>query len=419
MKLLNVLLLGSGGRESAILREVLKSKFLGICYFSPGIVQDFKHEKLVITPLDIFSNYDIAVFCKNYSIDFVICGSEVPLCNGIVDELAKYNIVCFGPNKMASELENSKIFMKDILTSASVPTAHYQAFHIHQEKMAMLFLSSLHGKIVIKADGLASGKGVIICNDTQEAEKTLKEFFGGKFGDAGKRVVIEEFLEGREVSVFAICDGEKAIPFFHSCDYKKIYDDDCGPNTGGMGSFAPSFLSDEQFREIVHKYFSATLSELKRRGISYTGFLFGGLIITQEGPKFLEYNVRMGDPETQSIMPLLDCDLLNLLVKASKKELRANDIKFQEKYAVTVVLASGGYPSEFTKGYEITGIKDVSCTIFPAGIKQKDEKLLTDGGRVLCVTAVMETKESARQEVYKNVEKIRFNKMHYRKDIGK
>ena len=419
MKLLNVLLIGSGGRESAMLPQILSSPLLQMCYFAPGVPQIFTHEKLVSTEIDVNSNSDILKFCKGQNIDFIICGPEVPLCNGVVDELALHGIVCFGPNKMAAELENSKIFMKDVLSKANVPTAKYRTFSAGQEKQAFKFLSSLQGKIVIKTDGLAAGKGVVICENVQDAEKVLREFFSGRFGSAGKRVVIEEFLEGREVSVFAICDGKQAIPFFHACDYKKVHDGDAGPNTGGMGSFAPSFLSDSEFREIVNRYFVATLAELENRGISYRGFLFGGLIITNEGPKFLEYNIRMGDPETQSIMPLLVCDLLEILIKASKKELVASDIKFKSGYAVTVVMASGGYPGEFTKGHEITGINDISCTVFPGGIQKKEDKFVTNGGRVLCVTAVAESKAEARQKVYENVKKIRFEGMHFRSDIGK
>ena len=242
MKLLNVLLLGSGGRESAMVFSVLKSRLLNKCYFASGVVQLFEHAKLQIVNFDINNNSEILDFCKKNAIDLVICGTEVPLCNGVADVLTANNILCFGPSKMASQLENSKIFMKDVLVKAGVPTAKYQTFNTNQKNEAFAFIESFDGKIVIKTDGLAFGKGVVICENTEHAKIELDEFFDGKFGEAGKSVVIEEFLEGKEVSVFAICDGKTAIPFFHACDYKKVYDGDLGPNTGGMGSFAPSFL---------------------------------------------------------------------------------------------------------------------------------------------------------------------------------
>jgi phosphoribosylamine--glycine ligase len=415
----NILLIGSGGRESALLHAILKSNSLNICYFAPGIPQVYFNEKLQFRNIDISQNDIVIKFCKENNVNFVICGPELPLCNGIIDDLEKNGISAYGPNKNASQLEGSKIFMKDVLQKAGVPTAKYQTFTNRELTQALEFLKSFVGKVVIKTDGLASGKGVYICESFEESSQVLQEFFAGKFGNAGKSVVIEEFLEGREVSVFALCDGKNAIPFYHACDYKKISEGDVGLNTGGMGSFAPSFLTQNQFNEIVNKYFNATLEELQNRGIAYKGFLFGGLIITKDGPKFLEYNIRMGDPETQSIMPLLNCDFLEILLKSYKGELTQSDIKFTNNHAVTVVLASGGYPLEFQKHKEITGLDDVSCFVFSSGLYKKDNKFFTDGGRVMSITATANNQIKAREEAYKNVQKIVFDNIYYRKDIAK
>jgi len=415
----NILLIGSGGRESALLHAILKSHSLNICYFSPGIPQVYFHEKLQLCNIDISHNDIVIKFCKENNVNFVICGPELPLCNGIIDDLEKNGISAYGPNKHASQLEGSKIFMKDILKKASIPTAKYQTFTNRELTQALEFLYSFQGKVVIKTDGLASGKGVYICESFEESSQVLQEFFAGKFGNAGKSVVIEEFLEGREVSVFALCDGKNAIPFYHACDYKKIGEGDVGLNTGGMGSFAPSFLTENQFNEIVNKYFNATLEELQNRGISYKGFLFGGLIITKEGPKILEYNIRMGDPETQSIMPLLNCDFLEILLKSHKGELTQSDIKFTSNHAVTVVVASGGYPLDFEKHKEIQGLDDISCFAFSSGLYKKANKFLTNGGRVISLTATAKNQTEARDEAYKNVQKIAFDNIYYRKDIAK
>jgi phosphoribosylamine--glycine ligase len=415
----NILLIGSGGRESALLHAILKSNLLNICYFAPGVHQVHFHEKLQLCDINISQNDAIIKFCKENSVNFVICGPELPLCNGIIDELEKNGISAYGPNKYASQLEGSKIFMKDVLQKAGIPTARYQTFTDSEFIQALEFLKSFTEKVVIKTDGLAAGKGVYICESFIESSQVLQEFFAGKFGNAGKSVVIEEFLEGHEVSVFALCDGKNAIPFYHACDYKKIGEGDVGLNTGGMGSFAPSFLTNDQFNEIVNKYFNATLEELQNRGILYKGFLFGGLIITKNGPKFLEYNIRMGDPETQSIMPLLNCDFLEILLKSYRGELTQSDIKFTNNHSVTVVLASGGYPLEFQKHKEITGLDSASCFIFSSGLYKKDDKFFTDGGRVISVTAIAKNQTEARNEVYKNVQKIVFDNIYYRKDIAK
>lgn len=414
---MNVLLVGNGGRESAILQKILKSPLLNICYSNVIDWRNFS-KKFVYTEVDVNDNDSVLSFCKQHDINFVIIGPELPLCNGIVDVLELHNIKAYGPNKAASELENSKIFMKDVLQSANVPTAKYQSFTENQHADAFNFLSKFIGKIVIKTDGLASGKGVYICENQQDAESVLKEFFAGKFGDAGKKVVIEEFLEGREVSIFALCDGKNAIPFFHACDYKKIGNGDTGLNTGGMGSFSPSFLKNIQFEEIVENYFNATLKELQNRGIFYKGFLFGGLIITKDGPKFLEYNVRMGDPETQSVMSILESDLLDILLKSHDGVLKKSDILFQDKSAITVVLASNGYPLDFEKGFEITIDNDISCNVFGSGIKKVGDKIFTNGGRVFSVTAVGKTIEEAKDEAYHNIEKIHFQNKYFRNDIG-
>ena len=414
---LTVLLIGSGGRESAFLQKILESPLLKMCFFC-GIPQFFFNEKLKIVEINIQNNQEILDFCRKNGVNFVIPCPEAILCNGIVDFLESNGILTFGPNKEASKLESSKIFMKDVLVKAGVPTAKYQQFAHTQFEHACEFIKSFSGKIVIKTDGLASGKGVYICENHAEAIQVLKEFFNGKFLDAGKNVVIEEFLDGKEVSVFAICDGKNAIPFFHACDYKKVFDGDSGLNTGGMGSFAPSFLENSTFQHIVYTYFKATLDELNKRNISFKGILFGGLIIKNNDVKFLEYNIRMGDPETQSILPLLESDILAILFEASNGII-LDDIKFSNEHCVTVVLTSGGYPLDFEKNKKIFGVENVSCTVFPAGIKQVEDEFLTSGGRVLCVCAKSSTIEDARTQVYENIKKISFENMHFRNDIAK
>ena len=417
MKKIKTLLIGTGGRESAFLHKILQSPLLEKCFFC-GIPQFFTHEKLEIIKIDTNDNEKIVNFCKTNGIDFVIPCPEAPLCNGIVDALTEAGIESFGPNKLASQLENSKIFMKDVLQKAGVPTAKYSAFTSDEFRQACEFIGEFSSKIVIKTDGLAAGKGVYICENQSDATQVVAEFFQGKFGDSGKKIIIEEFFDGPEVSVFAFCDGTNAIPFFHACDYKKTFDGDLGLNTGGMGSFAPSFLSENDFKNIIKTHFNATLLELQNRGISFTGVLFGGLIMTKSGAKFLEYNVRMGDPETQSILPLLKSDLLEILLKSARKTLIEDDIAFYEKTCVTVVLTSGGYPLDFEKNKEITGFLGVSCLAFPAGLQENNGNFFTSGGRVLCISAVANSLSEAREVVYQNVKKISFEGVHFRTDIA-
>ncbi len=416
MKKANILLVGSGGRESAILESLLQSECLIACY--SNVIRINEHHKLLPCEVQYENHNDVIAFCKEKNIDLVIIGGEAPLCDGLADSLNDAGILTYGCNKKASLLESSKIFMKDILCKAGVPTAKYKNFTSDELPDAENYISTFNGQIVIKTDGLAGGKGVYICANQTEALEVLKEFFDGKFGNAGKKVVIEEFLEGREVSVFAMCDGGKAIPFFHACDYKKINEGEAGLNTGGMGSFAPSFLSDNQFRETVNKYFNATMQELLRRGIKYTGFLFGGLICTKDGIVFLEYNIRMGDPETQSIMPLLESDIVEIIFQSINGTLQESDIKFSNKSAVTVVLASEGYPLNYTVGKEIIGMQNTACQIFTAGVKKQGSKYLTSGGRVLGVTAIGSTVKEAQDSVYQNIPHIHFDGKYFRRDIG-
>lgn len=413
-----VLLLGSGGRESAMLMSILQSPSVEIC-LSSALSQGFAHEKFIYCDLD-FNNFPIILAIVNqFNINFVIVGTEEPLCNGVVDFLEENGVAVYGPTQNAALLEGSKIFMKDILEKAGVPTAKYQAFSCKKIQEAIEFAKSLGEKVVIKTDGLAGGKGVYICENIQEVDTVLQSFLHGKFGSAGENVIIEEFLDGKEASIFALCDGKKAIPFFHACDYKKIGEGDTGLNTGGMGSFAPSFLTNKEFEEIVEKYFNATMQELTKRGVEYKGFLFGGIIKTSTGIKFLEYNVRMGDPETQSILPLFDGDFVETLRKSCNGTLIKSDIKFLNKKSVSVVLASKGYPVDFPTGKEISGIENANCNIFLAGIKTGNGKIFTNGGRVMALNAIAENFEIARNEVYKNIAQIHFDGKYFRKDIAK
>ena len=350
----------------------------------------------------------------------MVVAPDDPLALGMVDALEAEGIRAFGPNKQAAQIEASKSFSKELMKKYHIPTADYEVFDDYESARAYLETSKL--PIVLKADGLALGKGVLICETRQQAMEGLKQIMLDKsFGDAGNRVVVEEYIEGPEVSILTFCDGKTIVPMKSAQDHKRAYDGDQGLNTGGMGTFAPSpKYTREIQQEVEEKIIKATLDALNSEGITFKGVIFFGLMLTKEGPKVLEYNARFGDPETQSVLMLLKTDLLDIFEAVVDERLEELDIQWEEdKSAVCVVMASGGYPESYPKGLPITGLDEVSgAVVFHAGTKQQDGQILTNGGRVLGVTAVGKDIQKAREIAYSNVAKIQFDGAHFRRDIG-
>jgi len=416
-----VLVIGSGGREHAIIRQIKKSKLLSEIFCIPGnggIADDAR----CFADIKISNHQEIIDFCKNYKIDLVVIGPEQPLVDGLADSLKNSGIKVFGPSKLAARLEGSKIFTKEICDEYNIPTARYQAFA--DQDSAIKYLDVIGAPCVIKADGIAAGKGVIIAEDKNSAVFAIKEIFGGKFGIAGKKIIIEEFLQGPEVSFFAVCDGKNALFFGTAGDHKKIGEGEVGANTGGMGAYSPSPLISKVMEENVMKnIIYPTLKAMSDKASSFSGFLFAGLILTKDGPKLLEYNVRLGDPETQAILPRLKSDLLELMIKVSEGDLGNYQIEFSDEVALTVVLAAKGYPEEYQKGSEIKNLSKAensskNIIIFHAGTKKQDGKILANGGRVLTVTALANNFKQAKDEVYKTIDLIDWPEGFCRKDIG-
>ncbi|QEK13023.1 phosphoribosylamine--glycine ligase [Crassaminicella thermophila] len=416
---MKVLVVGSGGREHTIVWKLRKSPRVDKIYCAPGNAGIGNMAEIVdIDPKDIEGLCD---FAKSNNIDLTVVGPEVPLVLGIVDRFEEEGLVVFGPNKKCAQLEGSKAFTKDFLIRHNIPTGNYEAFiDIEEAKKAI----GIYGyPMVIKADGLAAGKGVVIAQNEEEAIKALEDMMAEKtFGEAGEKVVIEEYLTGIETSILCFVDGESIVPMVSAQDYKKVFDEDKGPNTGGMGTYSPSYIYDEKLRKEVEKTILVPIIEgFKKDGLDFKGILFIGLMITQTGPKVLEFNVRFGDPETQTVLTRLETDLVEIIECILEGKLKDKRIKWSDKKAVCVVVASGGYPGSYEKEKEIHGLEDVDedIMVFHAGTKAVDGKVLTNGGRVLGVTAWGDTINEAREKAYENVEKIYFDGMYYRKDIGK
>ncbi|MCP4482280.1 MAG: phosphoribosylamine--glycine ligase [bacterium] len=416
---MNVLILGSGGREHALAWKIAKSPLLTTLYVAPGNPGINFAECL---PLDILNFNEVEKIVNTKQIDLIIPGSETPLVAGIADYFIKKGVMVFGPNKKAAQLEGSKCFSKDILEKYSIPTAKFQNFTNNDEALA--FCDKLGYPVVIKADGLAAGKGVVIIHSHEEAVKTLHEIMTCKlFGDAGNRVVIEEFLKGYEVSLHLLVSDTsyKLLPF--SQDHKQIFDGDKGPNTGGMGAYAPCpLVNDPLLNKIESLVIKPFLSGLKKENIKYTGILYIGLMIANNTPSVLEFNVRLGDPETQVLLPLLKTDLLETIIAAAKGSLNSVNLECDNKYAVGVTLASKGYPESSEKNIEIFGLDELknieNILIFHAGTKQSNNKILTNGGRVLTVVAFSDTFKKTIDSAYKNIKKIKFQGMQFRRDIA-
>ncbi|UOW67727.1 phosphoribosylamine--glycine ligase [Paraclostridium bifermentans] len=415
---MKILVVGSGGREHAICYSLLKGKKVDEIYCAPGNAGISEIAQcLNIKDNDIDNLYK---FAKENKVDLTIVGPEVPLVDGIVDRFEKENLKIFGPNKKCSMLEGSKAFSKEFMNKHDIPTAKYKEYVNLDE--AISEIDSFGYPVVIKADGLAAGKGVVIAKDKEEGIETLKEMMSDKkFGIAGEKIVIEEFLKGIETSILAFVDNNTIVPMESAKDHKKVYNNEEGPNTGGMGTFSPSDIYDEQLSNIVKKeVLDKTLKGFKDDNLNYKGILFIGLMITDDGPKVLEYNVRFGDPETQSVLLRLETDLIEIIEAILENRLNEIEIKYNEKNAVCVMLTSGGYPESYEKGKIITGLDkvDEDIVIFHSGTKIINNKLVTNGGRVIGISAKGNSLEEASKKVYENIEKIKFEGMHYRTDIG-
>ena len=411
---MNVLVIGSGGREHAICKSILNSNLLSKLYCSPG--NPGISSIATCLSIDINNNESVLDFCKTNNINMVIVGPEIPLANGMVDYLEQGEIKAFGPTRSAAELESSKIFMKEICKKYNLPTAKYEEFSDPQS--ALDYVSNSIYPIVIKADGLAAGKGVTIADNIDDAKTAIVDcLINNKFGNSGKKIVIEEFLEGKEASYFVITDGKTIFSLGFAQDYKPIFDDNKGPNTGGMGSYAPvGFISDNLTDEI----FSLTkrlVDSMNAEGRNYKGILYMGMILTSEGPKILECNVRFGDPECQVLLPLLKTDFLHIAELVCAGRLNTlSEINFNDYSSFCLVLAAKGYPENPSKGSEII-IENSEC-ILHAGTVLDDSKLFSNGGRVLNIVTTGESLNLARNKAYELINNIKWKDMYYRTDIG-
>jgi phosphoribosylamine--glycine ligase len=416
---MNVLLIGAGGREHALAWALSASPLLTKLYCAPGNAGIAEVAQCV--PLDPSDHAAVIGFCRDNQIELVVIGPEAPLVAGLGDALGESGIRYFGPTKAAAQLEGSKGFTKDLCRAAGIPTAAYGRFG--DRDTAKAYLAGQNLPIVIKADGLAAGKGVVIATTRVEAEAAIDACFSGAFGAAGREVVIEEFLDGEEASFFALCDGTAALALASAQDHKRVGDGDTGPNTGGMGAYSPApvmtkRMADRVMREII----TPTVKTMAERRIPFKGVLFAGLMITASGPKLIEYNVRFGDPETQVLMMRLKSDLLAALLATSDGVLSNFDLRWSDDAALTVVMAADGYPGTPLKGTEIKGLEDAKLVpnveIFHAGTRRDGARLLADGGRVLNVTGRGRTIAEARNAAYAAVAKIDWPGGFYRKDIG-
>ena len=415
---MNVLLLGSGGREHALAWKLAQSPGLTKLYAAPGNPGIGEHAELVdIKPEDHRGTID---FCLKHSVELIVIGPEAPLVDGLADNLRTMGFAVFGPNGEAARLEGSKGFTKDLCAEAGIPTARYARFTSAETAAAGLEEFGL--PVVIKADGLAAGKGVIVAETEQEAKDAVARMFDGEFGKAGAEVVIEEFLEGEEASFFALVDGTTAVPFGTAQDHKRVGEGDTGPNTGGMGAYSPApVLTAKLEKRVMKDIVMPTVEAMAARGTPYSGVLYAGLMIGRKGPSLIEYNVRFGDPECQVLMMRLQSDLLELLAATAQGRLAGTRPKFSDKAAMTVVMAAKGYPGAPKTGGAITGIDKAetpSVKVFQAGTAREGSKLVAAGGRVLNVTALGKTIRSARTTAYGAIGKIRFAGGFFRPDIG-
>lgn len=413
---MKLLLIGAGGREHSLAWKLAKSERVEKIFVAPGnggTAIENKCENIDITDIN-----ELLAFAKDNSIDLTIVGPEDPLTKGIVNLFKDAGLRIFGPDKAGAQLEGSKSYSKNFMKKYGVKTAEYEVFY--EAEKALLYLENCAYPIVIKADGLAAGKGVAICETRQDANNAIKSFMiDDIFKGAGAKVVIEEFLEGVEASILSITDGKTIVPFLSAKDHKQIFDGGKGPNTGGMGVLAPNpYVTEVVQKDFEENIMAKTLKGIQEEGYDFKGIIFFGLMITKKGTYLLEYNVRMGDPETQSVLYLMESDLLDVIESAMNEELANIEVKWNKGTCVNVVLASKGYPGEFVKGYEISIKEEVKDKVFLAGAKVEEGVLKTSGGRVLSVLGVGETVEEAREDAYNNVDGVWFEGKYFRNDIG-
>ena len=415
---LKILVIGSGGREHTIAKECAKSPRVDKVMVTPGnggISKEF-----TTFSVSVEDNEGLVNLAQNECVDLVVVGPEVPLCNGVVDALIAEGILAYGPDASGARLEGSKAYTKDFLAKYAVPTAAYGNFS--QVEPALQYLTECDLPVVVKASGLAAGKGVLICETMDDARDAVKDMLSGEsFGESGKEVVIEEFLEGEEASLHLICSGESYVAMPMSQDHKKVGDGDTGPNTGGMGAYAPtSVVTSEMLARYEEEIVRPTLAGLKSEGVDFRGTLYVGLMLTENGPKVLEFNVRFGDPETQVILPLLEDDLVELLLKSARREKMPDSVAFKNKSAMVIVLASKGYPESYPKGEVVIEPTETveGSVLIHAGTKTEDGKIVTSGGRVLGAVGMGATLAEAKEMAYELAEEVKFESKYFRTDIG-
>src|SRR5512139_2795283 len=416
---MNILILGSGGREHALAWKIASSPLTTKLYCAPGNAGIAQEAECVA--LDIADHPAVIAFCKEAKIDFVVVGPEVPLVAGIVDDLEAAGIKAFGPGKWAARLEGSKGFTKDLCKANKIPTAAYERFK--SAGPAKEYVRKTGAPIVVKADGLAAGKGVVVAESVAEAEAAIDMMFGGGLGAPAWEIVIEECLVGEEASFFALCDGETAIALASAQDHKRVGDGDKGPNTGGMGAYSPApIMTEDMNRRVIDEIIHPTVRALARSGAPYKGALFAGLMLTKDGPKLIEYNVRFGDPETQVLMLRLRSDLVPALLASRDGVLKSFDLRWSDDAALTVVMAAKGYPGDYAKGSAIDGLEEAAqvegVEIFHAGTKADGAKILANGGRVLNICARGKTVREAQSRAYAAVDRIKWPDGFCRRDIG-
>ena len=415
---IDIMLLGSGGREHAIAKKLAASPRCGKLYIAPGNGGTSQEGENI--SLDENDPTAVAAFAKDHGCGMVVIGPEAPLVVGVADAVREAGIPCFGPGAEGAQMEGSKLFSKQLMERAGVPTAAYGSFT--DEQSALDYVNAQGAPLVVKADGLAAGKGVIVATELEQALDAVHECFSGAFGDAGNTVVVEEMLTGPECSLLAFTDGITVRPMATSQDHKRALEGDLGPNTGGMGVYSPVPIVTPEEHETMVAIMHQTVEQLHREGIDYRGCLYGGFMLTPAGPKVLEFNARFGDPETQVILPRLQNDLVDVMLACAEQRLDEVELSWCDDWAVSVVLTSAGYPGSYEKGKVITGIEDAEAldgvTVYHAGTREQDGQILTNGGRVIDVTALGATFEDARNLAYAACEKIDFEGKTLRHDIG-